>query len=204
MKKRNVMTMALSLAMVGVIAVGGTLAYLTAHDGAVTNTFTFVTGDGDKDVINVDLKEERPDAVANEKITEGTADTGWKYTDVVPGQELNKAPKVTVETKVDAYVFIRLTQGNVTINDLDTTNWKALDGVANVYYQEVDANGNVAENALFTKVTVPNGDPETLKLDEIKIEVAAIQMASFDTAKAAYDAGVTEAGGNADNFFQGV
>ena len=202
MKKRNVMTMALSLAMVGVIAVGGTLAYLTAHDGAVTNTFTFVTGDGDKDVINVDLKEERPDAVANEKITVGTAHTGWKYTDVVPGQELNKAPKVTVETKVDAYVFIRLTQGNVTINDLDTTNWKALDDVANVYYQKVDANGDVAGVSLFTKVTVPNV-ATTEDLDLVKIEVAAIQAANFTDAKAAYDAGVKEAG-SADNFFQGV
>lgn len=208
MKKRNVMTMALSLAMVGVIAVGGTLAYLTAQDGAVTNTFTFVTGDSGKDVINVDLTEEKPEPVANEKILTGHRESGWNYTDVTPGQDLNKAPVVTVDTKVDAYVFIRLTQGNVTIKNLDTTNWiklEGVEGVSNVYYQEVAANGNVKGTSLFTKVTAPNvADTEGVRLDNVVIEVAAIQAASFADAKAAYEAGVTEAGNNADNFFQGT
>ena len=207
MKKRNVMTMALSLAMVGVIAVGGTLAYLTAQDAAITNTFTFVTGDSGKDVINVDLTEEQPKAVANEKILTGGKESGWNYTDVTPGQDLNKAPVVTVDTKVNAYVFIRLTQGNVTIKDLDTTNWiklEGVEGVSNVYYQEVAANGNVKGTSLFTKVTAPNvADTEGVRLDNVVIEVAAIQAASFADAKAAYKAGVTEAG-SADNFFQGV
>lgn len=204
MKKRNVMTMALSLAMVGVIAVGGTLAYLTAQDDAITNTFTFVTGDSGKDVINVDLTEEQPKAVANEKILNGDKESGWNYTDVTPGQDLNKAPVVTVDTKVNAYVFIRLTQGNVTIKDLDTTNWIKLEGVSDVYYQEVAANGNVKGTSLFTKVTAPNvADTEGVLLDDVVIEVAAIQAASFTDAKAAYEAGVKEAG-NADNFFQGA
>ena len=44
MKKKNVLMMALSLCLVAVIAVGGTLAYLSDTDGAVTNTFQFAAG----------------------------------------------------------------------------------------------------------------------------------------------------------------
>ena len=44
MKKKNIMTAALSLSLVGVIAVGGTLAYFT--DQAETKVNAFTTGKG--------------------------------------------------------------------------------------------------------------------------------------------------------------
>ncbi|HIY10910.1 MAG TPA: hypothetical protein H9840_06415, partial [Candidatus Anaerofilum excrementigallinarum] len=58
---------------------------------------------------------------------------------------------------------------------------------------------------VFTKVQVADIAEEAMastQLQDITIEVAAIQTANFADAKAAYEAGVTEAG-SADNFFQG-
>ena len=37
MNKKNIVTAAVSLALVGVMAIGGTLAYLTDNSGPVTN-----------------------------------------------------------------------------------------------------------------------------------------------------------------------
>ena len=215
MKKRNVMTMALSLAMVGVIAVGGTLAYLTATDDSATNTFAFVTGEGDKPMIKVTLTEPKPVATGDESIARNADGKGWDYDGVIPGQTLNKAPEISAETFVSSYVFVRVTESeNVSIVDLNVGTedgkWKVLTGVEDVYYKEVEVDeldkkfegslGNV-----FTKVQVADIAEEAMastQLQDITIEVAAIQTANFADAKAAYEAGVTEAG-SADNFFQG-
>lgn len=211
MKKRNVMTMALSLAMVGVIAVGGTLAYLTATDEAVTNTFAFVTGEGDEPMIKVTLTEKKPKATGDEIITENGK--GWNYDGVIPGQTLNKAPEVSAKTFVSSYVFVRVTESeNVSIvqSSLNVGDgegqWKVLTGVEDVYYKEVEKGFDKSLGNVFTKVKVADIAEDamaTTELQDITIEVAAIQTANFDDAKAAYEAGVTEAG-SADNFFKGV
>ena len=92
MKKRNVMTMALSLAMVGVIGVGSTLAYLSAHDGTLTNTFEF-----DKSGITLDQWENANNTEGAELGAEGEVkeigkvdgqnedENGYDYTNVIPG-----------------------------------------------------------------------------------------------------------------------
>ena len=46
MKKKNVLMTALSLTLVGVIAAGSTLAYLTSQSDTLTNTFTVGEGYG--------------------------------------------------------------------------------------------------------------------------------------------------------------
>ena len=101
MKKRNILTIALALVLVAAIAVGGTLAYLTAQDDQVTNTFTFADG------MEVKLWEPQPTVVADETIT-GNQETGWNYANVVVGQSLNKAPTLATTTSVDAYVFVKV------------------------------------------------------------------------------------------------
>lgn len=107
MKKKNVLTMALSVSLVGVIAVGGTLAYLSSTTDPVTNTFTF------DDSIEIELKEHnltQLDSVTNDwkfgtgydkwddkygdKENEYYWVNGNTYSDVVPGQELKKDPTV--------------------------------------------------------------------------------------------------------------
>ena len=84
MKKRTMALLAAVLLVVGV-AIGGTLAWLTAKSDTVTNTFT--TSD-----INITLTES----------------TGQEYK-MVPGMDIAKNPKVTVATESeDCYLFVKL------------------------------------------------------------------------------------------------
>lgn len=211
MKKRNVMTMALSLAMVGVIAVGGTLAYLTATDGSVTNTFTFVAGDAGEDVINVKLTEDKPFAEGTQGVAVVTANDegGYDYTNVVPNQTLPKAPEVSVKTKVDSYVYVRVTEGKgenaVTVDETAwNEDWALIDTVEAVdgtttskvyaYHEVVGHNNDYQElGSIFTAVKIPNiatvKDGEAVQLQDVKIEVAAIQSATFTSAENAYEDG---------------
>lgn len=187
MKMKNLLIGVMSVALVACISVGATLAYLSASDDAVTNTFQFANG------ITVNLTEPQPKTVANEEIS-GNAESGWNYTNVVPGQTLNKAPEFSVTTSVDTYVFAKVTPGeNMVIGKIEQ-GWNMLDGVTGleegqkVYYQQVS--GSAAEQALgalFTQVTVGNvklSGSETL--GDIKIQVAAIQAKGFGTVQAAY------------------
>lgn len=187
MKKRNVMTMALSLAMVGVIGVGSTLAYLTATDNSVTNTFEFANN------MTVKLWEDPPAKVLDESIG-GNTESGWNYTNVTPGQTLNKAPEFSVTTSVDAYVFARVTESsNVTVQDYKTGEgeWTKLTGVDDVvYYKQVTGAADEQPlGELFTKVTAgEESDLAGTPLNPITIEVAAIQVSGFDTVQEAYAA----------------
>lgn len=132
MKKKNVLMMALSLALVAVIAVGGTLAYLTADTGTLTNTFEFTTK-------NIALKLEETaykadsssfygynvegigDASSKTVNATGT-DDGITYTDIVPGAQISKEPKLTVVAdSVDCYVYALVT--GVTDTQSDTSFW---------------------------------------------------------------------------------
>lgn len=209
MKKRNVMTMALSLAMVGVIAVGGTLAYLTATDGSVTNTFTFVAGDAGEDVINVKLTEDEPFKEGTQGVASVSENTkgGYDYTNVVPHQTLPKAPEVSVKTKVDSYVYVRVTEGKgenaVTVDSL-SANWTLIEDATTetettiskvyAYHEVVGHNNDYRElGSIFTAVKIPNiatvKEGEAVQLQDVKIEVAAIQSATFTSAENAYEDG---------------
>lgn len=185
MKKKNVLLMALSMVLVAVISIGSTLAYLTANDDKVVNSFEFANG------ITVTLDEDQPAATGDETIS-ANANGGYSYTNVVPGQTLNKAPKLTVTTSVDAYVFARVTPGeNMTIGTI-TDGWTKLEGVETstgklVYYKAVEGQAALRDlGTLFNQVTVGNVDlsgSETL--GSITIEVAAIQQSGFEGDPAA-------------------
>ncbi len=190
MKKRNVLVTVLAMVLVAVVSVTGTLAYLTANDGKAVNTFQFANG------IKVDLWEPQPEAVANEKI-EGNQETGWNYTNLVPGQKVNKAPTFKVEATVPTYVFARVTNNasNVTIDDMPANGWQLVPGESNVYFKAADATQELG--ALFNTVTIGDvaidGKPatqETYDLGSIEIEVAAIQQAGFASEVEALKAAV--------------
>lgn len=192
MKKKNVLTMAMSLALVGVIAVGGTMAYLTASDGAVVNTFEFVQGDEDGNAITVTLSEAQPTATGSESIT-SNGKNGYLYENIVPGQSLNKAPEVTVTAYTPSYVFVKITDGEYVSYDPTTVvttgadAWKTVDGYSDVYYKEVGVtSGEKDLGAIFTKVKVKdmNQLPTEEVTDEVQIQVAAVAKGDL-TAKAA-------------------
>ena len=188
MKKRNVLTMALALVLVAVLAVGGTLAYLTDDDTQVTNTFTFANG------MTVDLTEPKPEKVpgGSEKIT-GDPETGWNYENVTPGQDLNKKPTLSTVTTVDSYVFVKISGAcaDVQPKDIDTAHWTAAgtpDQFGNgIYYQKVTAvegqpNDKYELGAIFTQVetsenpTSTSSDPARIQIDVFEIQATDITL----------------------------
>ena len=111
MKKRNLLVSLLSLALVAVIGVGATLAYLTDSTQTVSNKFTF-------DDIEITLKEDAsvPDGQfyqikKSEDTNFGTApitgaEQGIDYIDVLPGATVEKKPYITVSaSNAHAYVY---------------------------------------------------------------------------------------------------
>lgn len=149
-KKATVAVVAMLLVLC--FAIGGTLAWLVDKTDEVVNTFTY----GD---INIELSET----------------TGTEYK-MIPGNDIEKDPKVTVEANSEAcWLFVKVEKSanydsyleNYTIAD----GWTALDGVEGVYYREVDA-----ETALAgTSYQVLNGNKVTV-LDSVeKSDMEAIK-----------------------------
>lgn len=114
-----VMAVALTLIIGGII--GGSVAWLTAVSPTVTNTFT--VGD-----IEIDIEE-----------------TSREYK-MVPGNSLDKDPKVTVKAGSEAcWLFVKITESE-NLKDFitytvksGTDGWAKLEGVDGVYYRVVPA-----------------------------------------------------------------
>lgn len=93
MKKRMI-ALAMACTLTVGCAIGGTLAWLVADTGTVTNTFTI----GD---VKIDLEET------------GATELSKNY-DFVPGDKLAKDPHVTVQAISEpCYVFIKVTEANM-------------------------------------------------------------------------------------------
>lgn len=110
----------LALVLVLGCALGGTVAWLVAESGPVTNTFTY----GD---ININLEET----------------TGSSYK-IIPGVDIAKDPKVTVEADSEAcWLFVKVDEAGTFVADKVTYSvadgWTALTGQPGVYYREVGA-----------------------------------------------------------------
>ena len=171
-------------------AIGGTVAWLTAKTDAVVNTFTY----GD---INITLAET----------------TGANYK-IIPGVDIAKDPKVTVNPNSEAcYLFVKITEENwPTFTETDgttkkvsygiPTDWKPLAGETGVYYREVDvatANAGVSYYILKGDETYPHGVvtvSENLTKEDIKniatdptltFTAYAVQKDGIDTAAAAWE-----------------
>lgn len=117
MNKKNIVTAAVSLALVGVMAIGGTLAYLTDNSGPVTNKFVM-------DGLEITLKEDATipagqvyrqkdkaveDAVYSELEIVGT-EAGVDYDKLLPGATVNKNPYLEIGPgNARAYVYAYIT-----------------------------------------------------------------------------------------------
>ncbi|HIX32595.1 MAG TPA: SipW-dependent-type signal peptide-containing protein [Candidatus Gemmiger avium] len=110
MKKRNLLVAALSLCLVAIIAVGGTLAYFTDQTQTVTNTFT----SGEVDIVLWESsygEDGNPEVLDPTKIAgvDGRTYTGINFTNIIPGDKLYKNPTVsTSPSSVNSYVAMRL------------------------------------------------------------------------------------------------
>lgn len=193
-----------SLMMVLVLAaVGGTIAWLTAKTGTITNTFT--VGD-----IAIDLYEHELDD--DGEFADTITRTGIKNYKIIPGVDLNKDPTVVVEAGSEAcWVFVKVEVNNwpqVTEADettlkiayaIDETKWTALDEdkYPGVYYIKQSELPSTADNAVYNVLvnnevtvshTLTKKDADGLQGTSIdlKFTAYAIQQATFETAEKAW------------------
>lgn len=188
-RRRGVSTRAfvalLALVLVIGCVAGGTVAWLVATTDTVTNTFTY----GD---INIELTE--------------TTGTDYK---IIPGVDIEKDPKVTVEANSEAcWLFVKVEEtGKFVANKVTyqiADGWTQGDGPnipANVYYREVAAvtadtsyyvlkgndtypNGVVTVSQDLTKSEIPTGQP-TLTFTAYAVQKDGIANAETAWAKAA-------------------
>lgn len=228
MQKKNVLTMALSVSLVGVIAVGGTLAFLTSNTGVVTNTFTTSAS------IEMNLTENHyVNGVlqVDEDKNPVRTDKGSSYKDVLPGVSYEKDPAVQMTSVPTggAYVFMAVTglDKNVETDKytVDTTidgAWKKIttgEGKDGLYVYvgvdqvadkwEIEQSGNERMNALFDSVTFDfsnefnddksgDGKPDNT-IDDIKVVAYAAQAQGTDFATVANEALNTLTGADALN-----
>ena len=152
MKKKS-LALVLALAMIVVCVVGGTLAWLIATTGSVTNTFTY----GD-----IDIKLEETDATVS---ADGSATKEFK---MIPGYTIAKDPKVTVLADSEkCYLFVKVAESDNfdTFMTYDMADgWKALAGVSGVYYREVETSTANQEFAVLkdNQVTVSGDVTKTM------------------------------------------
>ena len=107
MKKRKIMMSVMSAALVGVVAIGGTLAYMSDKSNQVTNTFNVGAGYEEDDDGHIGLWLDEVDITNPESRTE----TGNEYAELLPGSVVAKDPTFHLTTgSTDSYVFA-LVQG---------------------------------------------------------------------------------------------
>ena len=210
MKMKNMLIGGMSLALVACLSVGATLAYFTASDDQVKNTFEFAGADG-KPALEVTLNETVPPAPGgNATATSNATNNGYDYENVVPGDTLKKEPTINVKGSIDSYVFVRITEtGDVSVDDTTISAvWKLVSGTENVYYYDgekavdgvipasntaVDLTGE--SEKLFTQVKIDSQADATqgASAGDVKIEIAAIQangdITSVESAYAALEPG---------------
>lgn len=186
MKKKNVLMMALSLCLVAVIAVGGTLAYLSDSDGNLVNTFKFANN------IAVDVYEYTPAGSDKDQ-------NGYDYENLVVGQSLKKDVDVDVTTTVETYLFINIKSVGdgtpVTLGAVDSA-WTPVDVEDNgygIYRLTNNVSKTTTDINVFDTVTVPevadaDGQYQDVKLNNVEIDVFAMQASGYDAEAALAEA----------------
>ena len=198
MNKKKLVTTLGSLALVGAIGVGATLAYFSDQATEVKNTFSLTEG------LDIELDESDQSGtsyIADTTETKKRVKTN-NYLNVAPGQTLYKDPQVTVvKNETPQWVFMSVLESeNVIVKDY-SVEWTEMDsdvtGVK-VYYMAVNSNTQdqhtdvdtnylqpgVQLPKLFEHVTVTNTDDPGLKLDDIKVKAATIQQEGYTVEEA--------------------
>ena len=188
MKGKKIVLGVAALALVAVIAVMGTLAYLTSQD-KVTNTFTIGQ-------IEITLDEAPVDA--NGKATTGDRVKTNSYK-LIPGHNYDKDPTVHVQPGSEAcYVFVKIEDGIAASEDATTIadqvtakGWTALGtDYPGIYYKtQAAVTGNAVDLVVFkTFKLTGNADVAQYENAQIVVTAYAVQQDGFATAKAAWDA----------------
>ena len=174
-RKRRNRRIALTLCVMFVVlaaSIGGTVAWLTAKTGTITNTFT--AGD-----INITLEE--------------TTGTNYK---MVPGVDITKDPTVTVNANSEeCYLFVKV-EGLEDIPDFMeyaiADGWTAMgEDLPGVYYRVVpnDTKDQAFSVIKDNKFTVPNTVTKEQLKDtgfDLKFTAYAVQRANVSTVADAW------------------
>lgn len=173
--KKKIVALCLCVALLAVAIAGASLAYFTDKTGSLTNTFT---------VGKVAIKLDET--------------TGENY-HVVPGTEIAKDPKVTVEANSEAsYVFVKVeeSQDFAALAEKLTygmaEGWTELDNVDGVYYRVVNKSENnqvfpvLANNKVTVSDKLTQDDLDKKTSITLTFTAYAIQAKGFDTPAAAW------------------
>lgn len=216
MQKKKLLTAIMSLSLVAVVGIGGTLAYLSDKTELVTNTFEVGSGYVGQGIVLDESEVQFNKTERTETVNTQNRKQGNEYPDLLPGDERTKDPTVWMSVgSVESYVFINiegadiLAEDGVTINDFnDGGEWVKVDnrrGIDGIYrYKEIvdvrtvegkNKGDLVAVDQLFSKVTF-SGDTTNEEFAEVKkngltdlvIQAAAVQAANIDEAIALTEA----------------
>lgn len=204
MNKKKLVTTLGSLALVGAIGVGATLAYLSDQTSTLTNTFTVGNN------INIQISETDINNQGSRLVVEDIADS-QAYVNLQPGIPQTKDPRVDMKDKSnDAYVYLLVTGLDSFINkDIDANpggdleikydeenvlnpNWVKIEGVEGkldgiyVYTELKDGvrtnkvmKQNESTEPLFTEIKVKDEVTNYTSTDlsdvDIIIKAAAVQ-----------------------------
>lgn len=198
MKTKNILVLALSLCLVAIIAVGGTLAYFTTTTAPKENVFT-------AGKVAIELVDEGyvPQGHENEGWLidpKGTADGGVQYTNVLPGATIGKRVGVNLgENSLDCYVAVKVEFATTVDKGLDMsaiiealrTSTAAADagwvnyyesGNTIIFYNQVPLTKDHTAVELFNQIVVPTswGNEIVNKDFSIKVSAAAVQTVALD------------------------
>jgi len=155
--KKKTFLMLLALVMVLGIAIGGTLAWLTATTSEVKNTFT-------PSNIDITLAETKPDN---------------KTAKMVPGADIEKDPKATVLAgSEDCWLFVEITKSANFDNFMTyevAGGWTLVEGTTNVYGRKVLA---ADQGKAFS---ILKDDKVTVKDNVTKEAMAALTAETYPT-----------------------
>ena len=122
MKKKKLMMAVVSASLVGVVAIGGTLAYLSDKSNEVTNTFNVGSGyvPDDKKHIGLWLDETEKTGTENPTAIDlvNRTEEGVQYDEMLPGSVVAKDPTFHLTTgSTDSYVFAQVSGVDAMIAD---------------------------------------------------------------------------------------
>ena len=190
MKKNKLVATFSAVALLGVIGVGSTFAYLTDETATITNTFTLGNVNFD-DEFGSGLRES---AVSDESgsYVDADGENKWtvisnEYENLYAGEVVYKDPTVIMgKESENAWVFAKVTYNKDQYAIEWSEDWVVVtENDDYVVLAKTVAIKAKESSTIFTEVTVDKDITEETTLTDISVSAFAIQAAGFDSYEAA-------------------
>lgn len=195
MKRKNLVAMVTSVALVGVVAVGGTLALLTSNTPDLKNTFTIGNGYPGANALTLDEAYVKRDTSVGknfggwikDETQEGRNPDGFEY-DLVAGTTVWKDPTFHLaanspDSWIVAYVDgIEDLKDKVNVSQIpDNYNWGYLgtDLDDSVIEENVNSADTLKDGYYVFKTTVSGGESTQALFDQLTVLNAALNEQSL-------------------------